>query len=521
MSRRKRIAGLRVWIVPLFVLVTIAVWFVVNRIGRRPEGVALRFCGAAREVGGSCLLVETGAVRFIVDCGALGDAGCGVLPEEPGTLSFTILTHAHLDHCGLLPELYAAGFRGPVYCSRPTAAIVPVMLRMSRGLSREKAPKADFDRSLAGLVALPFDSTVTACGVSFRLRRAGHLLGAAFIEFEIPAENGAVQMVVSGDIGGGNSLLLPCLEKPGIGGYVVMESTYGGIVREGMDSDPVERHRPFAEAVGGALRQGGDVLVPAFALGRTQEVLAVIDCYRDRGVIPGECEVYADSPSAGRISRIYRSFPGELSRWAREFYTAGIIRSPALREVRSKMSLAVHKRDHRPAIFVSSSGDLEFANSPRHLMQLYDDPGNLLCFVGWLSPGSLGKRLAAGESPVLVRYREGKGYKRDWITPEIGVRRFHSFSSHADQRGLLAWLGGMPHLSRVFLVHGEPDQAFALGKAIRERYGVEVEIPERGERFVLEPNSDGMRTGTGMGGGSFRPNAADPAQALQDAASGG
>jgi metallo-beta-lactamase family protein len=486
-KNRGRIVRRFGWMMPAIGLTVLAVWLVERQTGPGVGEVALTFCGAAREVGGSSLLIEAGGMRFVVDCGVFGSEGRGVLPTEPESISFVVLTHAHLDHCGLIPELYAGGFRGEVYCTAPTAGLVPVMLGMQRGLSREKVPRAAFDRAVAGCISVPFDSTVTVRGVSFTLKHAGHLLGAAFIECAIPTPDGPVNLVISGDLGSGSSLLLPPLDTPGRGEYVVMESTYGGTVRTVEGDGAGERHRSFAEAVGAALERGGDVLIPAFALGRTQEVCAALDLYRERGIIPSGTEVYVDSPSARSISRVYRRFPHELSCWAREFYGEDVLDSGGLREVRSRTSLKVHKRKHEPAVFVSTSGDLEHASSPRHLMRLYGDPRNLVCLVGWCAPFSLGARLAAGESPVEVRYRDGRGFKREWISPVLEVRRIDSFSGHADQRGLLEWLGKIRGAGKVFLVHGELEEARALAEAIRLEYGLEVVIPKRGERVILVP----------------------------------
>ncbi|UCF05732.1 MAG: MBL fold metallo-hydrolase [bacterium] len=485
---RERIVRRLGWTIPVIVFAVLAVWLAERQMGRESGEVALTFCGAAREVGGSSLLVETGETRFVVDCGVFGSQGRRVLPPEPESISFVVLTHAHLDHCGLIPELYAGGFHGEIYCTAPTAELVPIMLGMQRGLSREKVSRAAFDRAVAGCTPVPFDSTVTVQGISFTLKHAGHLLGAVFVECAIATPDGPVNIVISGDLGSGSSLLLPPLDTPERGEYVVMESTYGGTIRTVTGEGAGERHRCFAEAVGAALERGGDVLIPAFALGRTQEVCATIDLYRKRGIIPSGTEVYVDSPSARSISRVYRRFPHELSRWAREFYGESILDSGGLREVRSKTSLKVHARRHEPVVFVSSSGDLEHASSPRHLMRLYGDPRNLVCFVGWLAPLSLGARLAAGESSVMVRHRDGKRFKREWISPVLEVRRIDSFSGHADQLGLLEWLGGIQGAEKVFLVHGELEQARALAEAIRLEYGLEVVIPKRGERVILVPH---------------------------------
>jgi len=447
--------------------------------------VAVTFRGGAREVGGSCILVEVPGDSFLVDCGSFGSAGDAIIPERPGGISFVILTHAHSDHCGLLPELCAAGFDGEIYCTPPTADLVPVMLRMARNSSRQKVPRDDFDRSLASLRPVPYDETVRRGAVSFTLRRAQHLLGAAFVEVDVETGSGPMRIVFSGDLGSGGSLLLAPLEPCGRADYLVMESTYGGTVRE-QPEDVAERYESFAGAVGTALRRGGDVLIPAFTLGRTQEVLAALDLYADRGVIPPGTLIYSDSPTANRITRIYRDHPGELAGPAASIYGDEPLTRPTHREVRSRTTMKVHERPHEPAVFITSSGNLEYANAPRHLVRMADDPDDLLCIVGWQSPGSVGARLAAGDSTVLVRCREGSRTVEYWISPSIEVARFDAFSGHADADGLVDWAGRIEGVRRIFLVHGEPEQAQALSRRLAERCGVSAEVPSAGLRVVLE-----------------------------------
>jgi metallo-beta-lactamase family protein len=265
-----------------------------------------------------------------------------------------------------------------------------------------------------------------------------------------------------------------------------MESTYGGVVRAEAGGSAPGREK-FARAVGEALEAGGDVLIPAFTLGRTQEGMAVIDRYQRAGVIPPESEVYVDSPTAHKITAVYRTLREELSEEARNMYPGEPLRFPSLREVRSRTSMKVHDRRHVPAVFVTSSGDLSHANSPRHLMRMFEDRGNLLCIIGWQPPGSLGARLLAGESPVLVRYREGNENLEEWIDPELSVESSAAFSGHADAAGLLGWISAVRGTRKVFLVHGEERNAKALAKSIREALGTDVEIPERGAVRELVP----------------------------------
>lgn len=452
---------------------------------RRRGGASLSFIGAARRVGGSCLLVETEETRFIVDCGSFtGRSGPPVLPSEPESLSFAIVTHAHLDHCGLLPELFASGFCGKVYCTQPTAELAGVMLRMTRSFSRNKVTKGDFERAIRSFTAVPFGEPRSVGRVTFEFGRAEHILGASFVGIALDTGRGRRRIVISGDLGSGNSVLLPPLEGAGTADYVIMESTYGGFVRGGA-AGFLERHGDFAGALSAAIRRGGDVLIPAFTLGRTQEVLAVIDFLQREDIIPAGTEVFVDSPTAQKINSIYRGFPHELSNWAGRFYGEGILEFPELREVRSRTSLKIHSRHHNPTIFLSSSGDLRYANSPRHLMHMFGDSLNLLAFVGWVQPGSLGSKMLAGKEAVLVRYQSGRSWKEEWISPAIEVRKFGSFSAHADQTGLIRWLEKIGGVRKVFLVHGEEDEASALAGIIRSWLGLEVVIPDEGRRFVI------------------------------------
>ena len=230
-----------------------------------------------------------------------------------------------------------------------------------------------------------------------------------------------------------------------------------------------------------------DVLIPAFTLGRTQEVMAVIDRYQRKGVIPAESEVYVDSPTAHKITAVYRELREELSEEAREQYPDEPLRFPPLREVRSRTSMKVHDRRHSPAIFVSSSGDLGHANSPRHLMRMFARRENLLCVIGWQAPGSPGARLLAGESPVLIRHREGSTDVEDWIAPALSVTSSSAFSGHADAAGLLRWIAGVRGVRKVFLVHGEERSANSLAGSIRRTLGLEVDVPARGAVRTLAP----------------------------------
>ncbi len=265
-----------------------------------------------------------------------------------------------------------------------------------------------------------------------------------------------------------------------------MESTYGAVVRKRRGAVPSRLYSLFGAQVGRALGEGGDVLIPAFTLGRTQEVMAVLDLYEAEGVVPKGTLIYSDSPTAKKVTEIYRMFPEELSATAVKMYGSTPLEAPWHREVRSRTSLKVHERPHEPAVFISSSGNLEYANSPRHLVRMADRPENLLCLVGWQSPGSVGYKLERGDSLVVVRCREGGKAVDYGLAPRMKTLAFNVFSSHADADGLVDWLKGAGRPRTVFLVHGEPDQSGPLAERIGRDLGLAVKVPSDGDSFRLE-----------------------------------
>ena len=203
------------------------------------------------------------------------------------------------------------------------------------------------------------------------------------------------------------------------------------------------------------------------------------------GTIPAGTEIYSDSPTAKKVSDVFRNHPDDLSETARSIYGDEILKKSWHREVRSKTSIKVHGRDHRPTIFISSSGDLRFANSPRHLARMADDEKNMLCIVGWQSYGSVGRKLVNGDSTVCLRYREDGETKKVWVAPALKIKKFGEFSSHADQDGLVKWVRSIDGLKSALIVHGEPKQSEALSARFVRDLGIEAKIPESGETVFL------------------------------------
>jgi metallo-beta-lactamase family protein len=463
----------------------------------RESDVRLTFCGAAGEVTGSCFLFETGASRFLVDCGLFQgtrDAwarNVAPFPFDPPSVDFVVLTHAHIDHSGLLPRLHAEGFRGPIYATAATRDLAAVMLPDSAWVMQGEAESAarrgrpyelpyvveDARAVLARMRTVDYAQELEpAPGVRLRLQDAGHILGSAFVELWLTGSRRAVKVAVSGDLGHPGR---PIVRDPSLleeADVLLLESTYGD-----RDHPPMEETlERFAAALERALQErGGVVLVPAFAVGRTQELLYELNRLTRAGRIGGP-RVYVDSPMAtevtGITARHFELFDDEARRMAREpaggdgrmrvTYTEGVEESKALNRISGG------------AIIVAASGMCDGGRIRHHLRHRLSDPRTTVLFVGYQAAGTLGRRLADGAETVRL-FGEDVA-----VRAEIVV--LQGFSAHADQSALIGWL---KHMRRppgeLFLVHGEPAASAALGERIRRELGWRNRAPGYGETVAL------------------------------------
>jgi metallo-beta-lactamase family protein len=455
----------------------------------------IQFLGAAGTVTGSMHLVTANGRRVLLDCGLF--QGLKELrlrnwrepPFDPKTIDAVVISHAHIDHTGSLPLLVRRGYRGPIFCTPATADLLGVLLPDSAHLQEEEADRAnrygytkhkpalplytaaDAERALGQLERTGYDrSFPVAGGVSVTYRTAGHILGAATVDLLL---GGGPRVVFSGDLGRYDRPILPDPAPVPEADVLLLESTYGD------RQHPKGTADELARVVNESAERGGALLIPAFVVDRTQEVLWLLQRLEEERRIP-VLPVYVDSPSATEVTEIYRRHVEEQDGEMRRRIQDG--KDPlGTKKIEFCRSMEDSKRlnDLRgPAIIISASGMATGGRILHHLQHRLPDPRTTVLLVGFQAAGTRGRSLQDGaktlkmfgeEVPVLAR-----------------VETVHGLSAHADQAEILRWLGGFTRAPRTtYLVHGEPEAARAMAQAITTRYGWPVRIPQDGEQVDI------------------------------------
>ena len=460
----------------------------------------LQVCGAAREVTGSCYLVETGSALFLVDCGlhqggAKEDAqNRARFPFDPAEIDFVLLTHAHIDHSGLLPRLVKLGFGGSIYATPATVDLAEIMLLDSAHIQESEAEwrtrrarragrhaeealytQRDAEEVARRLRSVDYEKLLEpARGVRVRFRDAGHILGSAFLEVWLAGPSGEVKLVFSGDVGQPDQPIIRDPETAVAADYLVMESTYGDRLHDSA-RNPVAQ---LSAIIKQAHDDGGNVIIPAFAVGRTQEVVYYLERICAEGCY--DMPIYVDSPLAVRATEVFRRH-GEvydLETQARVTAEGGVFDFPGLHytaSVEESRSL----NDERGVIIISSSGMAEAGRIKHHLKHNLWKPEAHVVLVGYQAQGTLGRRLLEGDKRVRIFGEE--------IAVKAHVHEISGFSAHADREQLLAWAAHFVAPRLTLLTHGEPAPAFSLKRALEERFSFRVEVPELLETFPLSP----------------------------------
>jgi metallo-beta-lactamase family protein len=450
--------------------------------------------GATGTVTGSRYLVESGASRVLVDCGLfqgykqLRLRNWARFPVPPASIDAVILTHAHLDHSGYLPRLVKAGFRGRVYCTAATQALCEVLLTDSGRLQEEEAAyagrkhssrhrepqplytEADARVSLGSLVAREFDVDVPlARDLSFTLLPAGHLLGAAQVQLRV----GGRILHFSGDLGREDDLLMNPPAPLREADVLVCESTYGN--RSHPATDVAEELAALIRRVTG---RGGVVLIPAFAVGRTQQLLLLLERLRRQDRIP-DLPVFVNSPMAQAATAIHERLGGADRLTAEECRRMGEFATP-VRTVEESRALNLQQG---PMIIISASGMLTGGRVLHHVMAFGPDPRNAIVLAGFQAGGTRGARLAGGERSLRI-------FGND-IPINAEVISLEGLSAHADRGGLMRWLRGAVRPPQVtYVTHGEPEAADALRYSIEHELGWAARVPEHLETVELDRVED-------------------------------
>lgn len=450
----------------------------------------LTFLGAAGTVTGSKTLLEVDGGRVLVDAGMFqGEKKWRVrnwepFPVPPSSLDGVVLTHAHLDHCGYLPALVRDGFDGPVWCTPGTADLAAIVLRDAahlqesdaahaarHGYSRHRPPlplytAADVERTLPLLRTVDHDvPTTIGAGLRLRMTRAGHILGAASVTLDW----GASSVLFSGDLGRREHPVLRARETPPGAPYVVVESTYGG--REHPAPDGPE-HAVLADAVTRTVARGGTVLIPAFAVDRTEVVLQALTRLWKAGRIP-EVPVFVNSPMALAALRVYQK-PEHRDELRPELRADGFVDLPHLEEVRDVQESRALNHPRTPCIIVSASGMATGGRVLHHLRHLLPDGRNTVVLSGYQAVGTRGRALADGARQLKMHGQ--------YVPVRAEVVSADEFSVHADAPDLIGWLGDLrPAPRTVFVNHGERDSARRLAERIDAELGLVAVPPQHGE----------------------------------------
>jgi metallo-beta-lactamase family protein len=461
---------------------------------------AIQFLGAAGTVTGSKFLVEDADRRVLVDCGLfqglkeLRLRNWEKLPLAPASIDWVVLTHGHIDHTGYLPRLVNDGFRGDVLGTAATADLLRILLPDSGHLQEEEAAYHNLHGSSRHAPALPLYTAEQGLAAAERVRgleytrrhfldpelavsfaRAGHILGSAIVRMDLGQNARRIRIVFSGDLGRANAPILPDPEPLGDADYVVVESTYGDRLH-GAESIPEQLTR----VVHDVLARGGPVVVPAFAIGRTQELMFHLAGLEKAGRIP-PLPIVIDSPMAIDATEIYRDHPEEYDDEMRALVAgqSSPLYAPGIRLARTVEESKLLNRLTTPGLIISASGMATGGRVLHHLRRLLPDPRATVLLVGYQAVGTRGRALQEGAPSVRI-------FGED-VPVRAHVETVHGLSAHADADGLMRWLGTATRVPvRAFVVHGEPAPAAALASRIRAELGWEVTVPGYGDRVALD-----------------------------------
>jgi metallo-beta-lactamase family protein len=467
--------------------------------------VTLQFHGAAGTVTGSCYRIIHPNGQFLVDCGlfqgnkTVRELNLKPLPFDPHHIDYLLLTHAHIDHAGLLPKLYQKGFAGPMWMTAPTAGLLEYLLPDSAGIQESEAEQESRKRTRRGeppvaplytredaAVALEHRETVAyhqwiepGPGVRARYWNAGHILGSASIEVEVADSDGkSVRLMFSGDIGPDEKVFYKEPEGPAGFDYILCESTYGG--RERTDYTLVERREALKIEINTALGRGGNLIIPAFAVERSQELLHDIGVLIKDGQINPSL-VFLDSPLASKVTAVYSKYAsmfddvqlgaGELFNDPRFRIVEDVEESKAINTIRGG------------AIIMSASGMADAGRIKHHLRNNLVRSNATVLFVGYQAPGTLGQIIQSGAREVRIH--------GEIVPVRATIRSLGNYSAHADHSELMAWIRQrLPANGAIFLTHGEDEERAALRAALLTAgiAGDQVIVPLLDDAFDLRAN---------------------------------
>ncbi len=459
--------------------------------------------GATKEVTGSCHLLEIDGVKIMIDCGMFQGLDESKNKDafyfDPASVDYLLVTHAHLDHVGRIPKLVKEGFKGKIYATEATMDLAQIILMDSAKIMGEdfhtgyrKALRKGREKKLSKPLYEPLDVEKTfqtiewvnpeydeyydLCeGVSFIYRNAGHILGSAFIELSYMEKSNSHTIVFSGDIGNDNGLVMPNLNKCDKTQSLYVETTYGD-----RDHQPIEATiQEFKKVIVNTLNNHGNVLIPSFAVERTQELLCILRDMHENGELP-KCKVFLDSPMATRATVVYRTYAQELSEKCQKnvkedgtvfnfdslIYTETPEASRGINDIKSG------------AIIIAGSGMCNGGRITHHFKHRIWDKRNAVLFVGFQAEGTLGREIVEGAKWINVLGED--------IIVKASIHTINGFSAHADRDGIVEWISSMKDLKKVFLVHGETQSQKSFKGMLKKELDLDAHIVSFKEKIVLD-----------------------------------
>lgn len=445
----------------------------------------ITFYGAAGEVTGSCHLLEIGGKKILVDCGMFqgsqyaDERNHEKFPFDVHTLDAVLLTHAHIDHSGRLPRLVTEGYTGPIYATAPTLGLLPAMLEDTYHIMTENEKRlghplvyseSDFKHVETLGQVVTYGKPISIGSVSVVFHDAGHILGSSFVE--ITGEGKRV--VFSGDVGNADAPLIRDTESLMSGiDVLVMESTYG----DRMHEKEGERADIIVKAIKETVGRGGALVIPTFAIERTQALLFLLNNLVEQKEIP-RVPIYLDSPLAIKATRIYKESSRFYDEEAKAIYLKdgdlfdfpGLIKSET-----TDQSKAINAAPN-PKVVIAGSGMMNGGRILHHLIRYLPDPNSTIMIVGYQAQGTLGRKLFDGAHAVKIY--------RDMVEVKASVKAIGAFSAHADQGKLVDWVKrAMP--KKVILVHGEDTAREALHRQFERDFRIQTLMPKKGERIEV------------------------------------
>ncbi len=459
--------------------------------------VMVRSFGATEMVTGSCHLITIGKLNILVDCGMFQgedeDLNYQPFPFDPKKIDYLVVTHSHIDHIGRIPKLYKDGFRGKIISTLPTKRIARIMLldsakvmleeyqtqykkALRRGRPEDVRPPLYYEDDVYDAmelfqIQLDYHQTLKLDNnVSITFKNAGHILGSAFVEFNINENGSNKKLVFTGDLGLKEKLIINPLEDEDYADYVYTESTYGNRNHKSLE----ESIQEFEQAIIDSFKDGGNVVIPTFALERSQEVLYILRKMYDKGTLP-QCRVFLDSPLAISATRVFLQFPEYFNEEVKEMikrgenpfifpyveFTETVEQSKKINDIKNG------------AIILAGSGMCNGGRIKHHLKHNLWRPESSVIFVGYQTKGTLGRQIIEGAKVVKIYGEE--------IAVRAKIYTINGFSSHADQKTLLNWLGNINGLKNVFIIHGDREVMQVFKEKVDSQLKIKSHIVRKGE----------------------------------------